>query len=436
MLDPLKEFIYELEELTTLKKESVETQSIFKRVQPFIVWGISDIYFILAVTVTIVFGVLSPDLQAQLNLSSAQLGFLGFGFFLSFGVTQLLTGGLIDSWGPRMTLALSACVSALGLFLLSLADEFNHAFIAQIIIGAGLSTSYVGTIYLATMWFSQKYFSLVAGITLMSANMMSASLILTMALADAITINFRVIMTALAIVSLVLALLLSLLIRKSPSANQNSKATVQKSNFWEDLSRLLYIPQFWLGALYFSATIGVYLAFSSLWNVPDSIAYGHNLKTATMMSATLRYGTALGSVLSGWIASYLSKCSIITKFYSSGALLVGMILIYSPAYPVPVVFLLFALLGFFFGGAALGFPLVGQYIPATLKGTGFGLMAAMGYLLCAFLQYLTGALLGYQVPSDSLPSIHAFKIALTPLVMTLALGWLCTLWMYDAKKQA
>jgi hypothetical protein len=320
--------------------------------------------------------------------------------------------------------------------LLSIAENFNHAFIAQIITGAGLSTSYVGTIYLATMWFSQKYFSLVAGITLMSANIMSATLIFTLALAGSITLNFRIIMTALAIASSVISFLLFLLVRKSPNSNQNIVTPAQKSNFWEDLSKLLLIPQFWLGTIYFSTTIGVYLAFSSLWNVPDSIAYGHNLKTATMMSATLRYGTALGSVLSGFIASYLNRCSIITKFYSIGALLLGAILIYGPIFPVPIVFLVFALLGFFFGGAALGFPLVGQYIPSTLKGTGFGLMAALGYLLCAFLQYLTGVLLSYQVPSGSLPSVDAFKIALTPLMITLAVGWFCTLWLRDAKKQA
>lgn len=414
----------------------METQNIFKRIQPLIVWGISDIYFILAVTVTIVFGVLSPDLQTQLNLSSAQLGFLGFAFFLSFGITQLLMGSLVDSWGPRMTLTLSACVSAMGLYLLSIAENFNHAFIAQIITGAGLSTSYVGTIYLATMWFSQKYFSLIAGITLMSANIMSATLISTLALAGSVTINFRVIMTTLAIASLVISFLLFLIVRKSPNSNQNIVTPTQKSNFWKDLSKLLLIPQFWLGTIYFSTTIGVYLAFSSLWNIPDSIAYGHNLKTATMMSATLRYGTALGSVLSGFIASYLNRCSIITKFYSIGALLMGVILIYGPIFPVPIVFLVFALLGFFFGGAALGFPLVGQYIPSTLKGTGFGLMAALGYLLCAFLQYLTGVLLSYQVPSGSQPSVDAFTIALTPLVITLAVGWFCTLWLRDAKKPA
>lgn len=405
------------------------------KIQSLIVWGISDIYFILAVTVTIVFGVLASDLQAQLKLSNAQLGFLGFGFFLSFGVTQLLIGGLMDLWGPRKTLTLSACVSALGLFLLSIAEGFNDALIAQIIAGAGLSTSYVGAIYLASMWFSQYYFSLVAGITLMSANIVSASLITTMALVGAVSINFRIIISGLAIASLGIAFLLFLIVRKTPSSNQNKAANTQKSNFWKDLSKLLHIPQFWLGTIYFSTTIGVYLAFSSLWNVPESIAYGHSLQTATLMSATLRYGTALGSVLSGFIASALSRYSIITKVYSSGALLFALVLIYGPILPVPIVFLVFALLGFFFGGAALGFPLVGQYIPQSLKGTGFGLMAAMGYLFCAFLQYLTGILLGYQVPFGSQPSVPAFEVALTPLVISLAIGCFCTFLQWDTKNK-
>jgi sugar phosphate permease len=93
----------------------------FQKIESFLVWGVSDLYFILAVTVTIFFGVFSSDLQKQLNLTSSELGFLVFGFFLSFGVIQLLMGGLIDSWGPRSTLVLSALTPlvitlAIGLF--------------------------------------------------------------------------------------------------------------------------------------------------------------------------------------------------------------------------------------------------------------------------------------------------------------------------------
>ncbi len=412
----------------------MENQNIFKKMQPAIIWGIADLYFIFAVTITILFGVLSPDMQKQLNLTSAHLGFLGFAFFLSFGVTQLLTGGLIDSWGPRFSLTIAPCIAATGLFLLTTAEGFNQAFLAQLITGAGLSISYVGAIYLAAMWFTQKYFSLLAGMTLMSANIVSASLISIMALAGAVEVNFRIITGILAVVALTMAFLLFLIVRKSPNANQNDKT--QKSPFWKDLRNLLHIPQFWLGAIYFSTTICVYLAFSSLWNVPESLAYGHSLKTATMMSATLRFGSALGAIISGLIAGYMSGSSTIIRCYSAGAILCGVVLIYGPILSVPVVFLLFALLGFFFGGAAMGFPFVGQYIPATLKGTGFGLMAAMGYLLSAFMQYLIGLILSKQVLIGSDPTVEAFKIALTPLVIVLAIGWFCSLWLRDTQNTA
>lgn len=412
----------------------MKTLSNFKKMQPLIIWGVGVIYFILAITVTVMFGVLSPDLQKQLNLTSAQLGFLGFGFFLSFGVTQLLTGGLIDSWGPRIALTLSACVAATGLFLLSTAGGFNQAFLAQVITAAGLSTSYVGAIYLASMWFSQKYFSLLSGMTQMASNIMSATLITLMALVGAGMMDFRIAMSALAIFALVMAFLFFLIVRRSPESIQSKEAEKQKSIFWKDLYKLVHIPQFWLGSLYFSTNISVFLAFSSLWNVPDSIAFGRDLKTATMLSATLRFGSALGAVLAGLIAGYLGRCSSIVRCYSSGALLFGAVLIYGHTFPVAIVFLLFFVLGFFFGGTALGFPLVGQYIPPTLRGTGFGLMAAMGYLFSALLQYLVGILLGNQVLPGSLPSIYDFRIALLPLLMMLAIGWFCTLWLRDAQQ--
>lgn len=408
-------------------------RSLFKKIEPLLVWGVSDLYFILAVTVTIFFGVLSADLQKQLNLTSSELGFLGFGFFLSFGVIQLLMGGLIDSWGPRPTLVLSAIIASIGLFLLSTAHGFTQAFLAQIITGAGFSISYAGAIYLASMWFEQKYFSILSGITQMSSNVVSASLVFIMALMGFVRVDFRMLTITFSVISLLIALLLFLFVRKSPDFKEN---TTQKSEFWKDLYRLLHIPQFWLGTIYFSTNIGVFLAFSSLWNIPDSLAYGHDLKTASMLSATLRFGGGLGAVLSGLIVGFIGKGHLVARYCNSGALILGSFLVYGPVFSIFVVFLVFALLGFFLGGSAQGFPLIGKYTSKALKGTGFGIMAAMGYLLCAFLQYIIGFLLKEQVLSSSLSPIHLFKIALTPLVATLAIGWVCTLFLQNTKNKS
>lgn len=405
----------------------MKNQIFLKRMRPFIVWGVGDFYFVLAVTVAIFFGVISPDLQKQLHLTSSQLGFLGFGFFLSFGVMQLLMGGLIDSWGPRPVITFSALVAAIGLFLLSTSLGFYQAFFAQLVMGAGFSISYVGAIYLASIWFSEKYFSLLSGVTQMTANIMSALFISSMVLFNSVDIDFRFITNVFACVSLFSAFISFLVIRKPCHFDQKKQ---QRSEFWKDLYKLLQIPQFWLSSIYFSANISVFLAFSSLWNIPDSLAYGHDLKISVMLSATLRFGGALGALLSGLIASYMGTCSKLAKWYSTGALLLGSFLIYGPVFPVWSVFLIFVFWGFFLGGSSLGFPLVGQYTSSRLKGTGFGIMTSMGYLLCAFLQYIVGAILS-ENPSSS---ISMFKIALTPLVIVLVIGWFSVLQLKDVKR--
>ena len=87
-------------------------------------------------------------------------------------------------------------------------------------------------------------------------------------------------------------------------------------------------------------------------------------------------------------------------------------------------------MGFFFGGTALGFPLVAQHIPSNLKGAGFGLMTSFGYLLSAFLEYLVGAILNRSNPPLT---VLEFKIALTPLVFFTLVGWACS-WRLKEKK--
>ncbi len=117
--------------------------------QSILVWGIADIYFIFAVMISVLFSVLSPDIQNQLKLSNTELGLLGTAFFLCYGIAQLFTGRLFDKIGPKITLTGSALIAALGLMLMAFSHNFSMAMSAKIITGIGLSTSYIGAIYLA-----------------------------------------------------------------------------------------------------------------------------------------------------------------------------------------------------------------------------------------------------------------------------------------------
>lgn len=191
------------------------------------------------------------------------------------------------------------------------------------------------------------------------------------------------------------------------------------------------IPQFWFGTVYFSAGFGVLMAISNLWNIPDQLAYGHSIETAASMNALLPLGGAFGAILAGWIADYLGRRALVARFYIGGMLLLGAFVIYGPDFPTAIAFLILVVMGFFFGGAVMGFPLVGQHVPSELQGSAFGLMAAIAYLVSALLQYLVGALITGSNTPGTPAAIHDFKLALTPLIVTLAIGFVCSLWLRD-----
>lgn len=397
--------------------------------QSILVWGTGDIYFIFAVMISVLFSVLSPDIQNQLRLSNTQLGLLGTAFFLCYGVAQLFTGRLFDLIGPKITLAGSAFISALGLILMAASQGFGMAITAKIITGFGLSTSYIGAIYLANTWFPEERFALISGITQMSSNILTAMLVIILALTG-MFMSFRPMMVYLAILMVVIAVLIIIFVRQAPK-DTSSEELSKSLHFFESFCQLIKIKQFCLGTVYFSVGFGVLLTLSDLWNIPTQIAYHHSVNTSAMMNSMFPLGGGIGALVAGWMADYLKKPSKAAQFFITGMVLFCGFVFYGPDFTIKTSFFLLFILGFFLGGTVLGFSIVGQYLPETLKGMAFGFMAMAAYLISSFLQYFVGLLLSEYHTLSSINTIHDFKIALTPLFITLMIGWFVSLWLKD-----
>ena len=251
-----------------------------------LVWGTADLYFIVSVMTAVLFAILSPELQKHLNLTTAQVGLLGSVFFLSFGLAQLVTGSLVDYLGPRFTLAGSAVIAAAGLYLLSEANSLPIALGAKFLVGIGLSASYIGTMYLAGTWFPKERFSLVSGVTEMSANIVTACLVLVIAISGAL-VGYGAVMKTLGSTILILGILIFVIVRSAPAIGTTTNDVSTSQGFLSDIQTLFAIPQFWMGVIYFSTAFGVYLAFADLWNIPDQLAYGNSLESSAIMNAML-----------------------------------------------------------------------------------------------------------------------------------------------------
>lgn len=397
-----------------------------------LVWGIADIYFILAVMISVLFAILSPDIQQQLKLNNTQLGLLGTAFFLCYGIAQLFTGHFFDVFGAKMTLGCSALIAGMGLLLMSNSYSFAIALMAKIIIGIGFSTSYVGALYLADNWFPSHRFSLMSGITQMSSNLLTALLVVIMALSG-VFMSFRPMMIYLAFIIFANALLIFIFVH-NPQVYAGGTPS-ERDSFLFNMSKLFKIKQYCLGILYFSTSFGVLLSLADLWNIPTQITYRHSLETSAVMNAMFPLGGGIGALISGWVANRIKKPVRVAKIFISGMILVLAILLYGPDFSTCVAFFLLFLLGFLFGGAVLAFPIVSQYISKHLKGMAFGLMAMMAYIMSALLQYGVGAILSHTQIAKTVHSINDYQLALTPLFIVLLIGWFGSLWLKDKHQE-
>jgi fucose permease len=112
--------------------------------------------FSLALTF-IILGAVSVEMISSMGITSGQFGTLVFGFFLSSCIVQLFVGPMVDRFGFKPVAILGFVVTALSLFLLSLASTLTFALFACVLMGIGaMSLNTVGNTLIPIVLFEGK----------------------------------------------------------------------------------------------------------------------------------------------------------------------------------------------------------------------------------------------------------------------------------------
>jgi MFS family permease len=110
--------------------------------------------------------VIAPDLAAELDLSSSELGLLSSAFFLAFSAAQLPLGVALDRYGARTLLLGGAFLVVAGTALFAAAPTPGLLVAARLLMGLGTSCYLVGPLALYARCFPPERFSSLAGIHL------------------------------------------------------------------------------------------------------------------------------------------------------------------------------------------------------------------------------------------------------------------------------
>ena len=126
---------------------------------------LSSIYFISQFSRASL-GVVIIDVAADLNLNSEQIGRLGGVFFLSFALTQVPLGIILDAFNPVKIIIYMMFIIFTGFFLFGIADNFTLLILARILQGVGCGVCLMGPLVVLTKIVKVKDFSLYSGIVM------------------------------------------------------------------------------------------------------------------------------------------------------------------------------------------------------------------------------------------------------------------------------
>ncbi len=364
-------------------------------------WAAAELFFTVGVAVAILFAVLSGSIAKELNLSQAQLGQLSGLYTLAYSAGQLLLGLALSSRNVKLILGVGSAVGGVGCFLLSTSTGYSSALLAQILLGLGLSGTFVGLIFLIGRDFSSN-FSFMSSLSQSITNIAGAGLSILASLTPWLS-NFRLTFRVMAVVLVGVAVVQFFLIRGRSTASGAAEAA--PTPFFEALKMAVANFQFWMALVFYAGLFGTMLAYANLWNIQFQINYfGNTMQESAMMNAMIAIGITVGSIVAG---AWSKKVGFVIPARAFGVLTV-IIFVVMAMLPLPRwdATSLILIMGFGLAGSILGLSVLYAHLPPAATAVATSLVVTAAFVHGAILQTVIGTSLA-SASKEIVSSTHA-----------------------------
>ncbi|BBX03842.1 MFS transporter [Mycolicibacterium moriokaense] len=398
------------------------------RAQAIVVWGLGTLFLGLGLLTAVMIGIVAEQVRDRLEVSEHAIGMLSAVFYVAYSIAQFIGGIMLDRLSPRLILGISSLIAAVGCVILANATSIGVTVAGRVILGIGLSTSFLGAIYLARIWFPPQRFAVMSSVSQLATNVILALMLIGLSVTETIP-PLHAAMVGMAVGYVVLGIAILLLVSRPATAA--ATAAPGDTGILRQLREVVRVPQFWLGTAFFASVFGVLIAWNDLWGIMNQRAYGRTLEMATALTSTGAIAAGVGGLLLGWISDRLGKRSRVTQITIWLLTFTMALVLFLPRLPTAGVFVLLFVFGFLLGSNILGFAQIGQHIPDNAQATAFGLMTSVGFLTGAGLDYVIGVLVGEAPPVGTDIAISHYRGALIPLLVVLSVGALCSVALKD-----
>lgn len=342
---------------------------------------------------------ISGDLQQTFHASGAELGGLAATYFYVYMVMQIPTGILVDTLGPRRVVAIGGIIGGIGSLLFGMADTLAAASVGRLLVGLGVSVTFISLLKLNAAWFHDRHFATMTGVTILLGN--AGSLLAAAPLAWALYyVSWRSVFVGVGIFSLLLALLAWFFVRNHPGEADlpslreldGKAAHPSHDGHWFDgLKVVLKNRATWPGLWVNMGLAGSLFAFAGLWAVPFlRDAYGMDRAEATRHTTLLLAGFAIGAFFIGMLSDRLGRRKPVMMAGAFAYCLCWLPLLFGVPLGAFAGYALFFVMGLCAPSFTLSWSCAKEVNPHALSGMATSVVNIGGFMGTAIMQPLVG----------------------------------------------
>lgn len=342
---------------------------------------------------------IAGDLQQSFHASGAELGGLAATYFYVYMVMQIPTGILADTLGPRKVVAMGGVIAGVGSLLFGMADTLVLASLGRLLVGLGVSVTFICLLKLNAVWFHDRHFATMTGATVLVGNLGSLLAAAPMAWALGF-VTWRTMFVVVGIFSFLMALLAWWLVQDHPGkvglpSMREIDGKVAHSphvgHWYEGLLIVLKNRATWPGMWVNTGLAGSLFAFAGLWAVPFlRDVYGMDRATATGHTTLMLAGFALGGFLIGLISDRLGRRKPVMFAAALLYCLCWLPLLFGMSMSSLLSHSLFFVMGLFVSSFTLSWACAKEVNPHALSGMATSVVNIGAFMGGAILQPLVG----------------------------------------------
>ncbi|MBI3825067.1 MAG: MFS transporter [Candidatus Rokubacteria bacterium] len=363
--------------------------------------------------------VVAADVMRAFAITAASLATLSAIYPYVFVAMALVAGSLVDTLGPRVTLALGVTAMGLGTIVFGAAPVFGVACAGRLLVGLGASVILISFLGLAAEWFRPREFAMLSGVSQTVGNV--GGLVATAPLALLVeAVGWRRSFELIGGLTVLLGAAAFALVRDRPEDSglpPVNPARPRAGSLREVVAGMPAIvgnARTWPPVLAAAGIFASLVSLQGLWGVSYlAAAYGMPRVRAAGMIAMLSVGIVVGAPLVGalsdrWLGRRRAPFLALTALYAACWIPLAL-----PAAQLPA-----GLLGPFFflmGVASCGFVLVWACVrevndPARV-GVVVGFCNMPIFFGFALLQWMTGLLLDAHWTGTSARGVRLYPPA-------------------------